>query len=69
VDLKRFTAETAVPFDAQSGAEAAGLLLHSTVAGACKRGPARRSVLYAVKNGAAADNYADFDSFTVTNQD
>jgi len=23
--------------------------------------------LFAVKNGATADNYADFDSFTVTN--
>jgi hypothetical protein len=25
--------------------------------------------LYAVKNGATTDNYADFDSFTVTNHD
>lgn len=25
--------------------------------------------LYAVKNGATADNYADFDSFAVTNND
>jgi len=25
--------------------------------------------LFAVKRGATADNYADFDSFTVTNQD
>jgi hypothetical protein len=25
--------------------------------------------LFAVKNGATADNYADFDSFTVTNLD
>jgi xylan 1,4-beta-xylosidase len=32
VDLKRFTAETAVTFDAKSGNEAAGLILHSTVA-------------------------------------
>ena len=32
VDLKRFSAETAVSFDAQSGNEAAGLILHSTVA-------------------------------------
>ena len=32
IDLKRFDAETAVSFDAQSGAEAAGLILHSTLA-------------------------------------
>ncbi len=25
--------------------------------------------LFAVKNGATTENYADFDSFTVTNQD
>jgi beta-xylosidase len=32
LDLKRFDAETAVSFDAKSGAEAAGLILHSTLA-------------------------------------
>jgi beta-xylosidase len=32
IDLKRFTAETVVTFDARSGAEAAGLILHATVA-------------------------------------
>jgi len=32
VDLKHFTAETTVTFDAQSAGEAAGLILHSTVA-------------------------------------
>jgi xylan 1,4-beta-xylosidase len=32
VDLKRFDAETAVTFDAQSAGEAAGLIVHSTVA-------------------------------------
>ena len=32
VDLKHFDAETVVSFDAESGAEAAGLLLHSTLA-------------------------------------
>lgn len=32
IDLKRFHAETAVTFDAQGGNEAAGLLLHSTIA-------------------------------------
>ena len=32
VDLKRFDAETTVAFDAGSGAEAAGLILHSTLA-------------------------------------
>jgi xylan 1,4-beta-xylosidase len=32
VDLKRFSAETAVTFDAQSSNEAAGLILHATVA-------------------------------------
>jgi len=25
--------------------------------------------LFAVKNGATADNYADFDSFTITNRE
>ena len=164
IDLKHFDAETEVSFDAQSGAEAAGLILHSTFAfnvmfsltrtdagkvielasftNATTRtdGPgATRSTiatvpfdptspkpgtpvhlrvsfdghenatfsfstdgckwqtvgtpvsvglggqvdlswrvqawsgaaigLFAVKNGATADNYADFDSFTVTNRD
>jgi xylan 1,4-beta-xylosidase len=161
VDLKHFTAETVVSFDAQSGAEAAGLILHSTVAfnvmlaltrtdagkvielasfanpdnrvdGARATRAALATVpfdfpsgtpvhlkvsldghetasfsfstdgctwhdvgtpvgvgldgqvdlswrvqawsgatigLFAVKNGATADNYADFDSFTVTSQD
>jgi len=158
VDLKRFSAETAVTFDAQSGNEAAGLILHSTVAfnvmlsltrtdsgkvielasytnaenridgarGArntiatvpfegttahlkvsvdgmenaafsfstdgCTWKPVGAPVsvgldgavdlswrlqawtgatigLFAVKNGATADNYADFDSFTVASQD
>jgi xylan 1,4-beta-xylosidase len=32
IDLKRFDAETVVAFDARSGAEAAGLILHSTLA-------------------------------------
>jgi xylan 1,4-beta-xylosidase len=32
IDLKRFDAETTVFFDARSGAEAAGLILHSTLA-------------------------------------
>ena len=32
IDLKRFDAETVVSFDAQTGAEAAGLILHSTFA-------------------------------------
>src|SRR5262249_4933518 len=32
IDLKRFDAETVVSFDPQSGAEAAGLILHSTLA-------------------------------------
>jgi xylan 1,4-beta-xylosidase len=32
IDLKRFDAETVVSFDAQSGEEAAGLILHSTPA-------------------------------------
>ena len=32
IDLKHFDAETEVSFDAQSGAEAAGLILHSTFA-------------------------------------
>jgi xylan 1,4-beta-xylosidase len=32
IDLKRFDAETAVSFDARSGAEAAGLILHATFA-------------------------------------
>jgi xylan 1,4-beta-xylosidase len=158
IDLKRFEAETEISFDAASGAEAAGLILHSTFAfnvmfsltrtdagkvielasftnGASRAdGPSatRTTVatvpfdgtsahlkvsfdghenatfsfstdgcqwqvvgtpisvglngqvdlswrlqawsgaaigLFAVKNGATMDNYADFDSFTVTNQD
>ena len=162
IDLKQFDAETAVSFDPEDGAEAAGMVLHSTVAynvmfaltrtsdgskvielatytGASRLdGPdASRSTLatmpfdstlgssvhlkvsfdgmenatfsfsadgctwtdmgvppvsvglngqvdlswrlnawpgatiglFAVKNGATADNYADFDSFTVTNHD
>jgi xylan 1,4-beta-xylosidase len=32
IDLKRFDAEAAISFDAESGAEAAGLILHSTLA-------------------------------------
>ena len=32
IDLKQFDAETVVSFDAQSGGEAAGLILHSTLA-------------------------------------
>jgi xylan 1,4-beta-xylosidase len=158
IDLKRFEAETAVSFDAENGTEAAGLILHSTLAfnvmlsltrtatgkvielasytnGASRTdgpGATRASVatvpfdgasarlkvsldgqenatfsfspdgctwqvvgtpisvglggqvdlswrlqawtgatigLFAVKAGATADNYADFDSFTVTSQD
>jgi xylan 1,4-beta-xylosidase len=156
IDLKHFEATTEVAFDAESGAEAAGLILHSTLAFnvmfgltrtdagkvielASYTNPANRVTgaaatratlatvpfdgtsahlkvgfdgaetatfsfstdgctwqavgepvsvglggevdlswylnawtgatigLYAVKNGATADNYADFDSFTVTN--
>jgi xylan 1,4-beta-xylosidase len=158
IDLKRFDAETVVAFDAQSGGEAAGLILHSTLAfnvtlsltrtsngkvvelasftnpqnrtdgaGASRTtlaavpfdgtsahlkvsfdgkenasfsfsddGSTWQAVgtpisvgldgqvdlswrvqawsgaalgLFAVKNGATTDNYADFDSFTVTSQD
>jgi xylan 1,4-beta-xylosidase len=158
IDLKRFDAETTVSFDAGSGAEAAGIILHSTLAsnvmfsltrtttgkvielasftsGASRTDGAaatRNAVaavpfdgtsvhlkvsfdgqegatfsfsadgstwqvvgtpisvglggqvdlswrlqawtgatigLFAVKNGATSDNYADFDSFTVTRQD
>ncbi len=32
IDLKQFDAETAVSFDPEDGAEAAGIVLHSTVA-------------------------------------
>jgi xylan 1,4-beta-xylosidase len=158
IDLKRFEAETLVSFDPESGAEAAGLILHSTLAfnatlsltrtdsgkvvelasftNAASRtdgaGATRTTIaavpfdgasvhlkvafdgtesaafffspdgctwqpvgtpisvalggqvdlswylnawtgatigLYAVKNGATADNHADFDSFTVTSQE